>query len=311
MTNQFFRQVILGAVFLISSCAILNVEAAVPIAINAYAIHSGGQIVYRYQILNNSSSVIYQVTLGSQESPLGVAEGGLPGAPWSLNQIYWDAEVPLPLPTSQCKPFAGMDCKVVLIPEHLPISSMMSMTGLENNLIPPPTVFSGAEHIRPGMLSSVAELYIPPANQSTGFLTASGTVYLLDNNTKNPDGSVMYKAEIPFTKLDVIAPTLRVTLTPATLTKAQRGKRVPITATVTVSDNYDPAPDIQLVSITANEVLSAGDVQGATLGTNDRSFSLVAAHKTKNTTARIYTITYSATDASGNKSLATATVSAL
>ena len=52
--------------------------------------------------------------------------------------------------------------------------------------------------------------------------------------------------------------------------------------------------------------MMATDVQGAATGTDDRSFSLIAAHTTT-AVARIYTVTYSATDASGNKSTATTT----
>lgn len=310
MTNQFLRHVVIGIAFLISSCAAFNTGAAVPISINAYGIHSAGKIVYRYQVINDSSSIIHAVTLGAQGMPLGQVERGLPGTFWSLNPVYDDDNgmlMPMPLPLSECKPFVGMDCQVVLIPEYLPISTMVRMHSVENNLIPLPTVFSGANHIRPGMLSSVAELTVPLAYQSAGFLTASGTVFLLDRNTKNPNGTIMTSAVVPFTKVDGIAPTLSVTLTPTTLWPPN-DKLVPVTATITVTDDYDPEPEIKLESITATETLDAGDIQDAQLGTDDRDFSLAAKRAGNNLAGRIYTVTYSATDASGNKANATATV---
>ena len=181
------------------------------------------------------------------------------------------------------------------------------MSGLENNLNPPPKVFSGAEDIRPGSLSSIAELYISPAYQSPGYLTSYGEVFLLDNNTKNPDGKIVTSVEIPFTKVDITPPTLTVTLTPATLWPPNN-KQVPVTATITVKDDYDPEPEIKLESITSSEVLAADDIQGAQLGTDDRSFSLAAKRAGTNMAGRIYTITYSATDASGNKATASAIV---
>lgn len=83
---------------------------------------------------------------------------------------------------------------------------------------------------------------------------------------------------------------------------------MPITASIKVKDDYDPQPEIKLESISANEVLDKDDVKGAQVGSNGRQFMLKAEREGKNKTGRIYTVTYSATDASGNKALATATV---
>lgn len=87
-----------------------------------------------------------------------------------------------------------------------------------------------------------------------------------------------------------------------------KGKLVPIVATITVKDDYDPAPEIKLESITANEPLESEDIKDAQIGTDDRQFKLKAEREGKNKAGRIYTVTYSATDGSGNKATATATV---
>jgi hypothetical protein len=107
--------------------------------------------------------------------------------------------------------------------------------------------------------------------------------------------------------IDTTPPTLSVTLSPATLWPPNN-KWVPVTATITVKDDYDSEPEIKLESITVNETLAADDIQGAQFGTDDRSFSLAAKRAGNNMAGRIYTITYSATDGSGNKSTASATV---
>jgi len=70
----------------------------------------------------------------------------------------------------------------------------------------------------------------------------------------------------------------------------------------------DPEPEIKLESITSTETLADGDIQDAQFGTDDRSFSLAAKRAGTNLAGRIYTVTYSATDASGNKATASATV---
>jgi len=103
------------------------------------------------------------------------------------------------------------------------------------------------------------------------------------------------------------SPTLSVALSPATLWPPN-GKLVPITAAVTVKDNNGSAQKIRLESITSNELLEAEDIRDASFGTDDRSFYLAAKRAGTNMAGRIYTVTYSATDASGNKATASATV---
>ncbi|MEQ1629863.1 MAG: hypothetical protein ABL873_05070, partial [Gallionella sp.] len=100
------------------------------------------------------------------------------------------------------------------------------------------------------------------------------------------------------TKLDTTPPVLSFTLNPAATAAIQRGQMVPIHALISVTDDYDPAPEIKLESITSNETLGAADVQGASLGTDDRNFSVLATSYLP--VGRVYVITYSATDASGN-----------
>lgn len=112
----------------------------------------------------------------------------------------------------------------------------------------------------------------------------------------------------PIEKQDMAPPALSITLSPNRL-QAKVGKLVTVTATINVTDNYDPQPEIRLESITSNEPLAAGDVSGADFGTDDRSFQLRDVRVPKGSAGRIYTVTYSATDGSGNKSTATATVS--
>jgi hypothetical protein len=301
MTIQYFRQVLLGSAFLMTLFAATEAGADVPIKINAYAIHYGGQIVYRYQIENNSNSIIDQVDLG-----LNSPGKELPGKPWSLNPNYSD--IPVPLDAAHCKPFVGMDCTIAVFQfDYMPEpKTNIMMEGVENNLIPPPKIFSDAHFIKPGTLSSVAELIIPQVFQSAGYLTASGSVLLFDSNTKGQDGKIITSVEIPFTQVDITPPSLTVTLSPSTLHPSE--KLVPIAATITVQDDYDPAPEIKLESITPSELAKPGDIRDASLGTDDRQFMLKADRDGRNKAGRIYTVIYSATDASGNKATASATV---
>lgn len=120
----------------------------------------------------------------------------------------------------------------------------------------------------------------------------------------------------PLQILDVAPPTLTVTVSPTTLWPPNHQFQN-ITATITVTDNCDPNPTVKLVSVVSNEpetgFLGNGDngpdIQGADLGTDDRAFALRSERGTgKESTGRVYTITYRATDVSGNVRDVTATV---
>lgn len=281
---------------LFASLYIVPSEAAVPIKINAYAIHFGGQVVYRYQVQNNSVSTIYQVELGLQTEMNGLEE--LPGLPWSNNPTYFNADAAVMLPLNECKPFFGMDCfiNVIQFESMTKPRSIIYMSGAESN----PQHILGMENIKAGASSSVAELYVPAAHQSTGYLTATGRVSLLDNLPKNPDGSFITSVDVPFTKLDTTPPVLTVTLNPAPISAAQRGQMIPVTATITVKDDYDPAPEIKLVSIQTQGGFKPSDAPGALIGADSRSFQLNSTPYSP-TVPRAYVLVFSATDASGNE----------
>jgi hypothetical protein len=65
-------------------------------------------------------------------------------------------------------------------------------------------------------------------------------------------------------------------------------------------------PTLKLLSITSNEALQPGDVQAA-IEPDARSFELRAT-RAGSGTGRVYTVTYQATDHSGNSTTASATV---
>lgn len=307
-----FQRVIIGGLFLWPATSAIATEpfrlpyvtTTTQVQINAYGIHQNNKVVYRYQVVNNSGSSISWVELG-----LNRVGYELPGKPWSLDPRYSD--VPVILDANLCKPFFYMTCSIAVFQFDYMAEpkSIIKMTSVENSQTPPPTVFSNADLIRPGTASSVAELYVPAAYQSMGYLTATGMVNLFDNYPKLPDGTTILAYEVPFTKIDVTPPTLALTLNPTRL-QASAGTLVTVKATITVKDDYDPAPEIKLESITANEPLAAGDISGAAFGTDDRQFQLRDVKVPSGTAGRIYTITYSATDGSGNKSTASTTVKA-
>ena len=110
------------------------------------------------------------------------------------------------------------------------------------------------------------------------------------------------------TVIDTQAPTVTATLDTTSLWPPNH-KLVTVNAAVTVTDECDPNPTFVLTSITSNEPdngLGDGDqpndIQGAEYGTPDTTFQ-VRAERGGPRTGRVYTVTYTGSDSSGNTSV--------
>jgi len=108
---------------------------------------------------------------------------------------------------------------------------------------------------------------------------------------------------------DTEPPTLAVVASPTTLWPPNH-KLEAVSVAVTVIDNVDPNPVVKLVSITCDDGCDPSkDISAATLNSDVRQFQL-RAERLGTGSGRTYTITYSATDASGNTATKTTTVTA-
>ena len=112
--------------------------------------------------------------------------------------------------------------------------------------------------------------------------------------------------------VDNTPPSIDMTLSPTSLWAPNHSMQ-PIVATVQVTDNC-PGVSFALTSVTSNEPDNGlgdgdttGDIQDATLGTPDTEISL-RAERQGSGDGRIYTVTYTATDASNNGDQAVAVV---
>lgn len=97
-------------------------------------------------------------------------------------------------------------------------------------------------------------------------------------------------------KIDRTAPVLNASVTPSQLWPPNH-RLVTVTPAVQASDNLDPAPVVQLVSVTCADRsgCDAGDIVVQANGTIQ-----LRAERAGNGNGRVYTLTYSARDAAGN-----------
>ncbi len=119
----------------------------------------------------------------------------------------------------------------------------------------------------------------------------------------------MGSARVNVTVADTTPPAINVSATPVALWPPNH-KYAEAKITVTTDDLSDPSPTVMFMSISSNELdngLGDGNTTDDIVILNDSTFNL-RAERSGTSSGRIYTITYKATDASGNFAIGTATI---
>jgi hypothetical protein len=262
-----------------SLLAVMAHAAEPPASVKVYAQNFGDRVVYHYRVINHGPHEIAGITIGYDTKNR------------DDNDVYDLRELPIGWNFD-----TGIPATSVTTPPDWEAHMLIAEESLFRAL-----AFGVKERVSaailPGQtLDGFLSITLPKADDA--YRSGHATVYFTDYP------SFM---TLPLELADTAPPTFSVSLTPATLWPPN-GKPVPVTATVTVKDDYDPNPAIKLESITASEPLLAGDIADAQVATDDRRFTLKAKRAGENKLGRVYTVTYSATDASGNKATATAEV---
>jgi hypothetical protein len=143
-----------------------------------------------------------------------------------------------------------------------------------------------------------------PAQYSLGVTTVHWSSTDASGNTGTADQQV--------TVQDTTPPSLTVSVSPTTIWPPNKNL-IPVTVTALATDICDTSIPITLVSAVAtepgeNQPIPANAIQGATIGTADFSFSVVADRSGTAPQGRFYTFTYDAVDDSGNHTLKSVTV---
>jgi hypothetical protein len=284
-----------------------------PVTVKALAVHYGVNIQYSYQVSNHTlarSIVTVHIGDGGEQAPNPAIIANMqPELSVFPVGSYWG-----PPTTSGDQLGTSLRLGGVF---SSPAGWSASILGYEET-----TNFSvnwdRVDPLDPGILPGQSynfSVMVPATNSEplSKYFSLGDLAYLnghftvgFDSDKATDEGPLDWNYTGPIVLIDTTPPSLTVTLTPSTL--PSHGKHVPITATITAKDDYDPAPEIKLESITPSELVAPGDIRDASLGTDDRQFMLMAESKGMKKAARFYTVIYSATDASGNKATASATV---
>ena len=167
---------------------------------------------------------------------------------------------------------------------------------------------------------SISTANLSPASGPGGTATADLVVsadlavgtYLVNITAANSDNPAQTDScAVAVTVHDVLPPSITLSATPDLLWPPNHKLR-PVEVTATVTDDHDPAPVFELVSVTSNEPDNAPGIgDGNTVNDIvmvDADSFLLRAERAGNGTGRIYTITYRAVDAAGNAAVASVEV---
>ncbi|MHB1140154.1 MAG: hypothetical protein ACYC1T_00155 [Sulfuricaulis sp.] len=271
--------------------------ADTPIRVLVYGEHQGDNLIYHYTVINNGTEGFNNFTIGSEYDPDDKQTwpelGKLPVG-WRYGEKGEIGTEILLDPTSTTQP-AGW-APWVYGKQDIDFF-YLNWNGGTNGVEPGQTLSGFSVTVPKGKDQNLLPM---PADAELKYLNGHFTVGL-------PGYKGLKDIHGALERQDITPPSLNVTATPANLWPPN-GKPVSITVNLSVRDDYDPVPEVKLESITANESLAEGDIADATVDADDRQLKLVAKRTGNNKEGRIYTITYSATDASGNKSTASTTV---
>lgn len=272
----------------LSLCGACDIAMAQTPIVGVYGIHYGGKVQYHYRVTNSGVYPISSVWVGHDTQN----DTDPYNSVFELKE-YPSGKVDASTPVASVTSPLGWGVSDIGQEETIEHSMRWNMTG------------AGSVPISVGQTLSGMSVTLDKMDST--YVTSHVTLYRWTPSLKDA------QLTVPLQRLDVIAPSLTVTLTPNALFATNQ--LYSVTAAITVMDDYDPQPEIKLESIMVSEVSGAGDVVGAALGTDDRQFQLLGSGRqmvlSRNRAIpplRVYTVTYSAMDGSGNKTLTSVTL---
>jgi len=251
------------------------------VKVGVYARHLASKIVYNYRVINRLPQTIDAITIGRDSKN----DDDPNNDTWELVELPSDWHSKLGIPAASSSSPTGWKVSVS-DPEKGDTHAIL--WEVINDKSPPLLGWQ-----------TLSKMSISLDRPDASYLTSHAMIHFTNRSPAT--------ISVPIEQLDTTPPTLEVIMNPSTLRPADN-KLIPVNVTFAVKDDdYDRLPEIKLESITANEQLEPDDIRDASFGIDDRYIKLRAHHNSW-ITDRIYTVIYSATDASGNQTLASASV---
>jgi hypothetical protein len=272
----------LGSLFIsaLASAEDVTADSQDTVKVGVYAQHSGGKITYNYRVINNTQQTIAKVVIGLDNQN----DGNQANDTYELYELPsgWNAKFGIPAASSNSP--TGWRTSMV-VPEEGGIMHAISWEPMNDK----------TPKLLPGQAMTRMSINLDKADAN--YMASHALVTFSEGNPAS--------LNVLLDRLDSTPPVFSVILSPDTI-MPQDDKFVAVKAAFTTKDDFDRFPEIKLESVISSEPSDGDDVRDASIGLDDRYLKL-RAHSTS-PTGRNYTVTYSATDASGNQSIASATV---
>ncbi|HXV76937.1 MAG TPA: penicillin acylase family protein [Candidatus Polarisedimenticolaceae bacterium] len=242
-------------------------------------------------------------------------ESGMPGSPQQVDQlVLWLVNAYKPLPVSLEDVEANADETVTIVCDGgdeptcrlAPVISCLA-----------PTLDADAQTCTASAACGVVASCLDPGGAMVGLSCDTTGPFGLGASAVNvqcTNGVDAVSTSCPVTVVDQTPPTISFELMPATLWPPNH-HLVDVTASVVAEDSCGAA-SVSLASVGSSELDDAdgngdgstiNDIQGADLGMTDTALSL-RAERAGHGDGRVYTVSYSATDAAGNTTTASSAV---
>lgn len=291
---------------LLASASIsMATEPTSPARVGVYAKHVGNKIVYYYRVTNKSPLDITAVSIGYD-----TLNDNDPGNDvWELSELPSGWNIKFGIPSASSNSPTGWRVRMDTPDEESKTHAITWEIANDKS----PVISSGQTSVKMSVALDKADMSYLTGHALVTF--SDGTHVPVTKSTPatiaNDPPAAVTKApplniSVPIDSIDNSPPALEVTLTPNTVWPSD-SRYIPVNVTfATKEDNFDSLPEIRLESITSNEPLEPDDIRDANYGLDDRYLRLRS--KCSGSASRVYTVIYSATDASGNQSTASATV---
>jgi hypothetical protein len=259
-------------------------SATTPVKITGWGMHYGGNVHYRYQVQNGTSSPITRILIGHYpDTTNGKAELAIPPQA-DTNDSFW-------IPADFAARPDNWGVRILYGEESDNFSLEWIEASYNKQLWPAapqaadaPVAIPGNFGIPPGATWDNFSVRLPELDE--GYVTGHASVTYDEKNIN-----------VPIQKGDSAAPNLTLSVERINQNES-RGYWAIFDVRASTKDNYDPAPTLVFEPVTANQTIQANDVFVEARRGNWKV-------KLRNVPRRTYQLRFVSSDASGNKAVKT------